>query len=389
MKILVTAFCLLTTMSPAFAEGPATETPAPAASSVGTSRLLHELDALFLLQDATARGRRDAAVLQKPLLLAIGKEIGEDASVEPDRLAPYVAGYVLSGGDPATAVTLSKSDSLSPFHRRLLEGVSLFMRGNRQEAAGLLKAIDVLKLPARVAGRVALAQALLEQDPAARQTGLAIAVALMPGTLVEESAVRRSTLAFAETADEKQFWKRLERYQRRFPDSLYARSFWEEVVSQLANWKSRGEAPDLTRLDLIVKDMPASRRRHLYLHLARASSTIDNVAFVEFGASRTKRLALEGSMEDQAARLYLSLYAVASEEGDRSLADLRSVNRNLLNAQDRALLDAGLWIAEQIDRPPEAGRSGTAEEALPKTPLETRAESLLADVDKILVGRRS
>jgi chemotaxis protein MotC len=230
---------------------------------------------------------------------------------------------------------------------------------------------------------------LLEQDPAARQTGLAIAVALMPGTLVEESAVRRSTLAFAETADEKQFWKRLERYQRRFPDSLYARSFWEEVVSQLASWKSRGEAPDLTRLDLIVRDMPASRRRNLYLHLARESSAVDNVAFVEFGASRTKRLALEGSMEDQAARLYLSLYAVASEEGDRSLADLRSLNRNLLNAQDRALLDAGLWIAQQIGRPPEAGQSGTAEEALPKTPLETRAESLLADIDKILAGRRS
>jgi chemotaxis protein MotC len=389
MKILVTALCLLTTMSPAFAEGPAKDTPIPAASGVGTPRLLRELDALFLLQDATARGRRDAAVLQKPLLLAIGKEIGEDASVEPDRLAPYVAGYVLSGGDPATAATLSKSDSLSPFHRRLLEGVSLFMRGNRQEAAELLKAIDVLRLPVRVAGRVALAQALLEQDPAARQTGLSIAAALMPGTLVEESAVRRSTLAFAETADEKQFWKRLERYQRRFPDSLYARSFWEEVVSQLANWKSRGEAPDLTRLDLILKDMPASRRRQLYLHLARASSTVDNVAFVEFGASRTKRLALEGSMEDQAARLYLSLYAIASEEGDRSLADLRSINRNLLNAQDRALLDAGLWIAQQIDRPPETGRSGTAEEALPKTPLEMRAESLLADVDKILVGRKS
>jgi chemotaxis protein MotC len=389
MKILLMSLCLLMALAPAFAESPAAFTPAPADSDTGTLRLLQELDALFLLQDATARGRQDAAILQKSLLLAIGEKLGQDDQAEPDRLAPYIAGYVLSGGDPATAVTLARSDSLSSFHRRLLEGVALFMQGDRQEAAKLLGAIDVLDLPARVAGRVALAQALLERDQVARQSGLSMAAALMPGTLVEESALRRSTLAFAETADEEQFWKRLDRYHRRFADSLYARAFWEEVVSQLANWKTRGEAPDLTRLDLILKDMPVSRRRHLYLHLARQSSRVDNVAFVEFGASRAKRLALDGSMEEHTAKLYLSLHAIASEESGKSFADLRSVDRNLLSAEERALRDAGLWIAQQINRPPDEGQSGIAEEANPKTPLQTRAVSLLEEVDRILAGRRS
>jgi hypothetical protein len=201
--------------------------------------------------------------------------------------------------------------------------------------------------------------------------------------------VRRSALAFAETADGRQFWKRLDRYQRRFPHSLYARTFWEEVLSQLANWKSGGEAPDLTRLDLILNDMPTSRRRQLYLHLARQSSRADNVASANFGASRAKRLASAGSMEEHTARLYLSLHAVASEENDKSLADLRAVNRNLLIAEDRVLLDAGLWIAQQISRPPDEGQSPLIEDPLPKSALQTRAESLLADVDNMLTGRRS
>lgn len=383
MRVLITAAFLLIATSSAGAED--TRTMAPANGELaGTSRLLHDLDALFLLQDATARGRLDAAALQKPLLRSIGQEILKNGLAEPDRVAPYVAAYVLSGGDPATAVTLAKSENLQPIHRLLLEGVSLFMQGSREDAAKRLGDIDVSRLPARVGGRVALAKALLERNADGRQADLSVAAALMPGTLVEESALRRSALAFMESAEERSFWKRLERYQRRFPNSLYAKSFWEEIMSGLVTWGAKGRAPDLTRLDEIVGEMPTERRRRLYLLLARKSSRVSNAMMVEFAASRALRLAVEGSEEQHAARLYLSLHAVASERGAEAAAALKAIRRDLLDAQDKALLDAGLWIAQQITSPPAEDQSVAAGEQEEKGPLQMRAEQLLVEADRIL-----
>lgn len=358
-------------------------------SRAGRIQLGDDLDALFLLQDVTARGRQDAAALQKPLLVSIGEKLSQNEEEDPERLAPYVVGYVLSGGNPETAEALSKSEDLPPAYRRLLMGVSLFMRGDGQDAAKLLSGIDTSSLPARIAGRVALAQALLEKEPSIRQSGLSVAIASMPGTLVEESALRRSALAFADTAEEAMFWRRLERYQRRFPNSLYAQTFWKEVMVAILRWSAGGGAPNLMRLDLILREMPVSLRRALYLHLARLSSRAHNVPLLEFAARRVQRLAVEGSQEDQAAGLYLSLYSIASDDAEEALANLSTTKRSLLTPRERALLDAGLFLAGQISRPAVTIANESASETLERSPLQSRAEDLLTDVDKLLAESNS
>lgn len=364
------------------AEEKASHTARP--KTAASNPLLHDLDALFLLQDATARGRRDAAALQKPLLVSIGERLSKVKLDDLDGMAPYIAGYVLSGGDPRPAETLAKSDQLPTGDRRLLEGVALFMQGDREKAATLLGNIDTSALPARIAGRVALARALLESDPVARQNGLSAAIASMPGTLVEESALRRSALAFAEASNQPSFWKRLERYQRRFPDSLYARTFWEEMMGEILKMSSKGKAPDLDRLDQILQTMPEPQQRDLYLLLARQASGTNNIPLVEFAAGRVRGLADTGSGEEQSARLYLALYAVASSTGGQALADLEAINRSLLDEREQALLDAAIWIGQQIRQPAKRSQISTRDAGEPKSPLESRAENLLAEVEKLL-----
>jgi chemotaxis protein MotC len=363
------------------------EEEAPA--TVHTAPLLRDLDALFLLQDAAARGRRDAATLQKPLLVSIGERLGHELAALPARLAPYVAGYVLSGGDPATADALASSERILPADRRLLEGASRFMRGERAEARIRLEDIDTASLPARIAGRVALAQALLEDDAAMRQSGLSLAMALMPGTLVEESALRRSALGYADTREEQPFWNRLERYQRRFPNSLYARPFWEEIMTGLAAWATKDKAPDLARLDLILQEMPVSRRRDLYLHLTRQSSSSGNGRLVMFAGGRALRLAKDGSREEQTARFYLSLYGIASDRSGQALAQLKALNPALLGLREQALLAAGLSLAEQINRPADVPGGGATDNGREKSELQKRGESLIVDVDRILAESSS
>jgi chemotaxis protein MotC len=372
------------------AEAPDEAAPQPAPGPSPTEiALAQELDALFLLQDATARGRQDAAALQKPLLLRLRDQFNAAPLAEAERLSLLVAAYVLSGGDPATAERMAKEGKLSGMRKRLLEGVALFMRGDRPAAAKLLLPLDTSRLPARLAGRVALAQALLEREPEARQQRLSWAAAAMPGTLVEESALRRSALGYAETAEQKHFWKRLTRYQRRFPDSLYARAFWEEAMDKILAWSSEGKAPQLDRLDLVLAELPVARRRALYLHLARQSAAGAHVPLTEYAARRVVRLAVPGSQEDQLGRLYLALYSIASETGEAARAGLASISPALLTPRERALREAGLAIAGQITRPAEAGGAEASEAVPEQSPLEQRGETLLQQAAKLIAESSS
>lgn len=352
-------------------------------------QFLVDLDTLFLLQDATANGQKKAAELQKLLLRDMGERFKQGDILDPNTIATHVAGYVLSGGDPTTAATLMKYEGIQPSNHQLLEGVSLFMRGDRDRAEKLLKDIDIRALPLRVAGRVALSRAALEKNPAIRQHLLSVAVSMMPGTLVEESALRRSAISYAETGQQEDLWRRLERYQRRFPDSLYAESFWDDLVLVLAKWHMKGITLNFLRLDLIMQEIDVPRRRDLYLHLARQSSRANNTAVADYAAGRTLGLADEGSADQQTAKLYLALYTLGSEPEDMMLEELTSIRRDMLTLEDKGLLDAGLWIAQQISKTPIVNPDGESVETPEKAPLQIRLEKLLVEVDKLLVESNS
>lgn len=372
---------------------PAAERPKP--QPYIPDPILAELDVLFRLQDAAARGVSDAASLQKGMLVAVGEKLMTLDEKETQRLGPYVAGYVLSGGNPQAAERLAKLEGLPAPQRRLLEGTALFMKGERQEAAKKFDGLDPLHWPSRVAGRLALAQALLTDDEQLRQKSLAVAISAMPGSLIEESALRRSALAYAESRKENPFWQRLERYQRRFPHSLYGAGFWDEVLRAIVSWhaaagqKDGNAAPELERLDLILGTMEVPRRRALYLSLTRIAAAVNDVPLTEFAARRLLRLSVPGSQEEQVARLYLALYAVASENSDGSRAQLSALNHTLLNAQEAALLTAGLSVAREITSELPAETSPLATQEIEITPLESRGEKLLEDTDKLLGGGRS
>ncbi len=376
-------------MAPVQAQVPNKETPWHPSAATDRQQLVEKFDALFRLQDATARGYRSAVTAQKALLVDIGQRLQRGTSIEPSRLVPYIVGYVLSGGDPTTAAIIDESQGLQPADRLLLQGVSLFMQGDRDGASKFLKTIDVKSLPLRISGRVALAQAILENDPAARQFKLSVASGLMPGTLVEESALRRSALSFAETAQPAQLWSRLERYQRRFPNSVYAPAFWEEILEELIRWRTEVITPQLDRLDLVLQELDPSRRRDVYMHLAHISLIGGNMGLVQYGGGRALRLALEGSVEEQTAKLYLLLHSIAFGQVDNVPNGLNAIRRHLLAEDDKALLDAGRWIAQQINRPLSAGPQLGSSEELKAVPLRVRADELLVDIEKVLMESKS
>jgi chemotaxis protein MotC len=328
------------------------------------------------MQDAAARGEAGAASRQKSQLFKIGQIFTAIPETEYPKLLTDATIYALSGGNPSIAERISETEGLSALDLRVLRGSILFMRGERKEASVLLSGIEAMRLSPRIAGRVALAQALVSMD-SDRQGLFAIAASAMPGTLVEESALRRSALYFADARDEHGFWRRIDRYARRFPYSSYAPAFWGDVMAILADWNKKGPPPSLRRLDNILAMLPQTHRRKIYLELARRSAAKGEPELTGFAGRRLRRLAIAGSLEDRLGVLYTALYQIVSAEGDSALLGLRDIQPETLDPQERALLNAALTLGQQIERPPSVP-SGIMDDVTEKTAIEVRGGQLLS-----------
>ncbi|MCA3554249.1 hypothetical protein [Aestuariivirga sp.] len=356
---------------------------AAAAPPQASSQAEDDIKRLLSLQDAAAMGSIAAIDEQKRLLRSIDKALLAETGHAASPPATAVAAYVLSGGDPQVAERLAKAPDTTAHDRRLLEAAAVFMRGDRAAAAGLMAKLNPLQLPAQIAGRMALAQALLAREDAS-QDHYALALSVMPGTAIEESALRRSALAYADARNEAAFWRRLERYIRRFPASVYKEGFWDEVTAQIVTWTEKGPGPDLKTLDRVLGMLSAEEQRRIYVALVRLSAARANAPLTGFAAARLERLAEDGSAEDQMASFYLYLFKIVSPEGDEALHKLRSIRADLPGPQERTLLEAALVVGEQIDRPDTPAGSSVAADKTEPDAREQRGSSLLAATSKLI-----
>ncbi len=352
--------------------------------SKGRAELHSKIDQLLQWQDAAAAGSLAAVSQQKKLLVAISPLLASVAESDLPKLAGQAVAYVLSGGNPSSIDRFASLEAVMPRDRKLLEAAALFMRGDRQGASKAFAQIDALRLPSRIAGRVALAKSLLV-DGQARQMRLAEALGAMPGTLIEESSLRRSALAYAAAHDERNFWRRAERFARRFPASIYAERFWRDVMGSIVAWYAKGAPPSLARLDATLASLPRDQRRRLYLDLAHKAAIAGLSKLTEDAGRRVTRLAVEDSEEERLGQFYSSLFLIVSPEGDEALLRLKSIDRRLLQPDEVALLEAAVSLGSQIDDPPNAEPSPADEGTPESTVQQSRGAELLANSDKLLV----
>ena len=340
------------------------------------SLIKSDLDRLLSLQDSAASGNLEAAAQQKLILPRLTNALKTAADSTLPNLIDESIAYVLSGGDPALAERVSKAAGVSGERQNLLKAVAAFMGGNRDSAAQLFERIEPIGLPARLVGRVALAKALLTKAEE-RQRYFRIAMASMPGTLVEESALRRSTLAYAEAYEERNMWKVLDRYVRRFPSSVYAGDFWKQMAIALCAWPAESPLPSFERLDGITAKLPLDQRRSIYLSLARAAAAKGLPDLTSFAGSRLSTLSAEGTDDEQLGRFYANLFEIVTEDGDTALRQLRGIRAEALGVQEKSLLNAAMSLGLQIESPPEGKLVGTNEPE-EKGITEKRGAELLA-----------
>jgi chemotaxis protein MotC len=331
--------------------------------------------------------------------------IGEQfATVAPERWkepknARAALVFVLSGGKGSVVQKLLDAGAVFDIEDTLLKG-ALAYAGNRLEEAGqLLGGIDARSLDASIAAHVAFVQADLaaKSDPAKAHAHFDDARLLAPGTLIEEASLRRQITLVVPTEERERYEALATLYLRRFPHSLYAGSFRQQFAAAVAGNVHASEPDRLARLEAILAGVGPADRRDVYLAIAKEAVQKGKAEVAAFAAGSAGKLAEAGSAEEARARVYRGAALVASEAVQEGVAMLGGADRSKLAPAEAALIDAGLSVAEAVQRPPpaedpaddQAPAVKTGEgEAVVASAVAARAQKMFAQVDQMLSEAR-
>lgn len=309
------------------------------------TRPMDLLRRLQRLQDRLAAGTSEGLPAQRDLIsqidaayAAFPQEIWQD-----ERNARALAVYFLSGGTPGVLRRILDREPAPAGDIRLLRGILAYAEGRGEEALRFLGEVDARAQPNALGGQIALAQAALvvRQDPGKASDLLDLARLLLPGTLIEEAALRRQILVESQSTDITRFERLTRQYLFRFRHSVYAGNFRQRFAAALTRMAFVNDPAQFSRLEEMLKPIEPEGRRDIYLLIARAALTQGRTTAAELCAQRTLALAPPASLDAERARLYGAAATAASASGyEAALKALAAVDRSRLDPSDIALLDA-------------------------------------------------
>lgn len=365
---------------------------------------------LQALQEQIARGSIEAHAVQNGLLLKIGERF---QTVDPKlwqepRNARSAVIYLLSGGQPAVIRKLLALDPPPQIEDRIIRGALAYVEGQENQALELLRGVNARALPATLGAQIALVQSALvvRHDMKAALRLLDDARLLLPGTLVEEAALRRQIFLVGQMDDVDKFEALSIQYMRRFRHSVYAGNFRQRLAIALTRFSFAQNTAQFPRLVKMLDHLDPSSRRSLYLHVARTAVVRGKLTMARLASEQAMKLAPVGSPEYERAKLYGAMALLVTDEYPDGNRQLKEVDTARLPPRDTELLDVARTLARQVRVGPVAAPARAAEAAAPSSPSpqaprqaaraaaridltssdETigRAQQMLSEVDELL-----
>ena len=342
---------------------------------------------LQMLQDQIARGDLDAHNSQPALLKRLGENfLKADAAVwkEPRNSRAAVT-FLLSGGSPQVVASLRSRNVLN-IDEAIVDGAIAYVEGRTDEAKSKLANIKPRSLPAALGAEIALVQSTL-----VAQDDLKVAIALldevrlmMPGTLVEEAALRREIFIVGQDDDFDKFEALAVRYFRRYRHSIYAGNFRQRFALSVARFSFVQRPDRFPRLVAVLDHLDRASQRALYLLIARTALVRGKTEMTVLAADRVFALSDDDSAERVRARLYRAAARVATSAHSTAIAELEQIDKAKLSERDVELQTAALAIGLNVRKAlPEAkAKSDGSSEA--KTAMRPRIDfsRSLAAVDR-------
>ncbi|MCM5560413.1 chemotaxis protein [Pleomorphomonas sp. JP5] len=312
---------------------------------------------LQTMQAQIAGGNATAVAAQRELLSVMEKAfLAASPSVWRDaRNARAAVTYTLSGGSPRLMRSLLTLDPPIAIDADLATGALAYIENREDEARKRLLPLDARKLPMSLGGQVALVQAsLVAREELPRAIGLLDdARLLMPGTLVEEAALRREVFLVAQTGNLDRFEYLSQQYLRRFGTSIYAEDFRQRFATAIARLGIADGDDRFPRLEAILKSSDPENQRALFLQLAQAAVVHGKLGTARSAAADAAALAPIGGRDAMRAGLYA---AAASILPGKDIGEVRKrlsgLSRRQLGRRDVDLLDAATAVATAVGEEP-------------------------------------
>lgn len=306
--------------------------------------------ALLELQTQIVQGKAKARDEQPKMLADIGRQFAatpQELWSDPRNARASIV-WLLSGGSPRTMRVILRPGVFSKDDYNLARGALAFAEGRAAQARDLIGGVDARKLDPLLGGQIALVQAalVLSEDIGKSIELLGVARLLAPGSLVEETALRRQISLVGQTSDAANFATLSRQYARRFKASLYAQEFRESFAQTFMRIGSRASDDQLVSLEPILQSFDVDERCRLAILIARESLLEGAWRSAAVFSDLVMKPPVESSCDVPRARLYRAAARATRPEGDADLLALEKLDPARLNAEDRALRKAALAYAQ-------------------------------------------
>jgi chemotaxis protein MotC len=304
--------------------------------------------------------------------------------------------YLLGGGAPHEIRKLLDAGYLPENDRALVSGSLAYAEGRRREAAKLLQNVDPRKYLPTLGGHLALVQGglLMGFNRAQALRLFDLARLLMPGSLVEEAALRREISIVDGAHEPGKLTQLARRYAAQYSGSLYIQNFWDELSAATVRAALSLDEARLTELEGLLRGMDTAAKFDFYLAIARKAILNARMALADLHTKKAEPFA-----QTVPARLrvkfYNSIIGLISGTVENGLAEIQSVDTRSLPRADIEMRNIVVAAMKQLesssneDSPKSQHARGRADEEVAGTdgtdsPVEKSARQAIAEADALL-----
>ncbi|TPW26897.1 chemotaxis protein [Pararhizobium mangrovi] len=328
--------------------------------------LFKVVDTLEYVQDRIVHGDQGAQAMQSYLLKRIDKRLqsADETLFTDPRNVDAVLVYAMSGGNPKTLAELAGHDTQGYFDHQLVRGLNAYFTGRPVAARQILAPIEPDLRNSAIGPYLTLvvANASAPQEP---KTALELydwVRLLAPGSILEESALRRSLALADRLGDVDRGLAFAHDYATRFLHSPYAGQFADLFVQLVID---HTDAIDEQDVSSVLAPMDLRRQSGLYLRVARAAAIAGRFELAAASARRAEALSKNDGAMASMATFYGGIAGLANGSVSRALTAVATPDDKTLSERDQALRAAAEAIGRAITRQPQPLADDGAQAAAP------------------------
>ncbi|ENN90524.1 chemotaxis protein [Bartonella schoenbuchensis] len=325
-------------------------------SSVGSEAVLsHPMQlvrSLQNLQDQIVSGQEEVLQKQPQLLREIGEKfLNFNPSVWKDEQNLYaLLIYLFNGGNPSVVRVILKSYGQGVIAENIMTGVLAYLSHKQEvffKAFANLTDEDIQSIPPALFFSIVLSTVgnTIIKDPVLAMKQLDQVRLLSPGTLFEESAIRREIKVATILGQTDLLTLLVRNYASRFGKSPYAKDFWREFGIAIPRID---EKLDDQQLEALISYAPPMVQLMAYMDVSRTALINARMERAQLSAQKALTLAHELNVNDAPARLYYAASLASSVTAHEAEQLLQNISSKDLSEKDRLLFIAAQAVAQKV-----------------------------------------